>query len=79
MEAGKLAFRDASLFDVPFLEQEYKTRRIMIENMQVHSNDVEMIYCDPDSKGIAVRDNFVRMPEASLEDAQGIPCLRQPT
>ena len=51
---------DASLVDVPLLEQEYETRRIMIENMQVHSADVEEIYRDPTTKGVAVRDNVAR-------------------
>ena len=51
---------DASIVNVPLLEQEYETRRIRIESMQVHSADIEMIYRDRDSKGMAVRDNVAR-------------------
>jgi hypothetical protein len=51
---------DASVVNVPLLKEEYEARRIIIENMQVHSEDVEEIYRDATSKGMQVRNDIAK-------------------
>ena len=50
----------ASHVRVPLLQDEYEARRMIIENMQVHSEDVEEIYRDDTSKGTFARENAAR-------------------
>lgn len=45
---------------VPLLQDEYKTRWTIIENMQVHSEDIEEIYRDDTSKGTFSREHAAR-------------------
>jgi hypothetical protein len=50
----------ASHVHVPLLQDEYEARRMIIENMQVYSEDVEEIYRDDTSKGTFARENAAR-------------------